>query len=281
MRDRSLAWERDPNENEVAADLLFSPAELYHENSKLHPSNKVAHITIGIVNTSPDIRRIITRPFPHYRGYPSIELPKEFPLTSYAFETVLQQRRSVRQFSGTPISLNALAKILYFGDGIVTSALAQDGAEWLLRTAPSGGGLFPIDLYCIVLRVDGVMPGLYSYNTLHHSLEQLAVQDFTEPLIKATSGEIPVSQASVCILLSAVMQRTSFKYGERAYRFVLLEAGHIAQNLLLATHAEGLGGVPIGGFYDDMLNDLLRLDGCQEAVLYLILIGSTQGEKQP
>ena len=72
------------------------------------------------------------------------------------------------------------------------------------------------------------------------------------------------------------MNRIKFKYGERGYRFLLLEAGHIAQNLLLAAEADGMGGVAIGGFLDDPLNDLLDLDGVEEAVVYMVLAGQKQ-----
>lgn len=267
-------WEDEANEHEATSEELFSPAELYHENSKLHTSDKTTYINIGIVNTSPEIRQIITRPFPHYLGYPSIELPKDFSPTPYAFENILKERRSVHHFSGAPISLNTLAKILYLGDGVSTTTHADDGTDWLFRTAPSGGGLFPIDLYCIALRVDSLISGLYFYNVQHHCLERLAEQDFTTTLQEATYLKEEVSQACACIIMSAVMPRTKFKYGERAYRFALLETGHIAQNLLLAAQAEGLGGLPVGGFLDDRLNKLLRLDGCEEIVLYLVLIGS-------
>ncbi|HZT36083.1 MAG TPA: SagB/ThcOx family dehydrogenase, partial [Nitrososphaera sp.] len=164
-------------------------------------------------------------------------------------------------------------------DGIVTNQQATDGSEWLLRTAPSGGGLYPVDLYCMVINVDGLAPGLYFYNVLHHSLEQLIARDFTAVLRTATALEETVDRAGVCILMAGFMQRAKFKYGERAYRFALLEAGHIAQNVLLATQAEGLGGYPIGGFLDDDLNLALGLNGCDEIVLYLVLLGHCQSGK--
>jgi SagB-type dehydrogenase family enzyme len=203
-------------------------------------------------------------------------LTHDFAQSGKAFETILRERCSTRDFSGEPGSLESLSKILYLGDGIVRTVEASDGTEWLLRTAPSGGGLFPVDLYCFVLNVDGIAPGLYFYNVLDHCLEQVIVRDFTPLLRDATALEDSVSNACACIAMVGVMQRAKFKYGERAYRFVLLEAGHIAQNMLLAAHDEGLGAVPVGGFLDDSLNEGIGLDGCDEVVVYLVLLGRTR-----
>jgi|SRR5215204_2739546 len=97
----------------VADDVLFSPSEIYHENSKLDPSDKILYSTIGIVNTSPEIHRIITKPFNSYIGYPKVELPRTFTPSSILLETALINRRSIRQFSGDAISLNSMSKILF------------------------------------------------------------------------------------------------------------------------------------------------------------------------
>jgi SagB-type dehydrogenase family enzyme len=260
--------------NQVTPEGLLSPSELYHENSKLHCSDLGLYAWIHYVNTSPEIRQVISRPATHYRGYPAIPLTKDFPPTPHCFEEVVIRRRSRREFSGLPMPLQTLAKILYLGDGVVDYLQAGDGSTWSLRTAPSGGGLYPIDLYCAVMRVDGLAPGLYFYNPAQHSLEQLLKQDLTQALAAiAPAAEASISQASICIILSSVMSRIKFKYGERAYRFVLLEAGHVAQNLLLAAQAEAVNAFAVGGFLDDPLNDLLHLDGVEEAALYFVLMG--------
>jgi len=261
--------------NEVTPEELLSPSEIYHENSKLRSSDLGLYAWINYVNTSPEIRQIISRPATHSRGYSAIQLTKDFSPTPYRFEEVFVQRRSRRKFSGLPMSLQTLAKILYFGDGVVDCLEAEDGTTWTLRTAPSGGGLYPIELYCVAMRVDGLAPGLYFYNPAQHSLEQLLKQDLTQALAAiAPAAEASIGQASICIILSSVMSRIKFKYGERAYRFVLLEAGHIAQNLMLAAQAEAVNAFAVGGFLDDPLNDLLQLDGVEEAALYFVLMGS-------
>lgn len=259
---------------EISNTQLFSPSELYHENSKLQESDRSIYATIGFINTSVEIRRIISRPFSNFRGYPSVKLPFDFNSTSTAIEEVFKNRRSVRKFSGEPISLSVLAKVLSLGDGISEISTQPDGTEWYLRTSPSPGALFPIDIYCIVFNVQELDPGLYFYNPLQNSLEYLKEHDFTKELQEATYLHETISQASACIVMSAVMPRINFKYGERAYRFALLEAGHIAQNLLLAAQAESLGGLAVGGFLDDKVNAILGLDGCDEISLYMVLLGT-------
>ena len=108
-----------------------------------------------------------------------------------------------------------------------------------------------------------------------HSLEQLSKYDVTNKFINVIPPLEPVvTKACFAIVMSSVMQRVKFKYGERGYRFALLEAGHIAQNILLAATSEELGAVPIGGFFDDRLNDILGLDGLEEIVIYSVLVGN-------
>jgi SagB-type dehydrogenase family enzyme len=259
---------------DVAPDLLLSPSEVYHENSKLRPDDVALYSWMQFVNTSPAVRRLISRPLSRFRGYPVVPLPEERPDPTCALAKVLSGRRSVRRFSGDPISLSTLARILRLGDGLVGAQRGDDGTEWGLRTAPSGGALYPIELYCAVMRVDGLAPGLYGYDVAQHQLQLLRQADLTEALAECTALGSAMRQACVCILMGALFRRSRFKYGERAYRFVLLEAGHIGQNLLLAAESEGLGAVPVGGFMDDQMNELLRFDGVEEAVVYLVVIGA-------
>ena len=253
---------------------LFSPMEVYHENSKIQPSDFELLARVMTVNSSPQIRRVITRPFVNYPGHRIVALPKEFPPSLMPFEAILTTRRSEHRFSGKPMALESLAKVLFLGDGIVNKLVAEEGNSFYLRTAPSGGGLFPVELYCFALRVDGLPSGSYFYNPLQHHLELLAESDFSAALGEATSLKQEVQAAAACVALVGVLPRSSFKYGQRAYRFVLLESGHIAQNILLTAESLGLGGLPIGGFMDDKVNAVLHLDGCQEFVVYLVLVGN-------
>lgn len=260
-------------DNDTDHPGLFSPSEIYHENSKVHPEDINYSMWIYHVSSSYEIRQLISKPFDHYLGYPRVMLPREFEPTQQSFEDILVSRRSVRHFSAESISLKSLSKILYLSGGITTSLTAQDGVTWYLRPCPSGGGLYPIDLYLVALRVEDVPKGLYFYFPKDHCLEQVYTADLTEKLNQATYQHETINSAAAVIVLCARFLRSKFKYLERAYRFVLLEAGHIAQNILLTSQAEGLGSLVVGGFADDILNEMLRVDGVRDAVVYMVVIG--------
>lgn len=261
--------------DEPSFDDLTAPSEVYHEASKLRLSDRPLYAWIAHVNTSPEVRQTISRPLTHLRGAPAVELPRAALPTDRSLLSIMEGRRSGRDTSGVPLSLEALGNLLYLGDGIVVRMDMGGGATWGLRTAPSGGGLYPIELYCIVLNALGVAPGVYLYAPSTNRLECVRAGDITEELVDAVPAQAEmVRSTGACIVMSAVMPRIKFKYGERGYRFALLEAGHIAQNLLLAAEAQGLSAVAIGGFMDDPLNHMLGLDGVDEAALYAVMVGS-------
>ena len=267
---------KPPNYNLLTSPTpaeLFSPMEVYHENSKLQPSDYELFSTVNLVNTSADIRHYTTRPFVNYPGNPTVPLAANLPANPVDFETVLRGRRSEHAYSGQSMSFEHFSRILTLGDGIVARKTIEEGNAFSLRTAPSGGGLNPVEIYPIVLRVQGVAPGIYFFNPDQNQLEQLSLGDFTADLCEATNMQDEIRKASACFALVGVMPRTSFKYGHRAYRFVLLEAGHIAQNILLAGESMNLGGLPLGGFTDDKINGMLKIDGCTEITVYLVLVG--------
>ena len=259
-------------------DQLLAPSEVYHENSKLRLSDISTYLQVTSINNSSDVRRLVSKPFPRYRGYPEVALPREFSRSSVAFEDGLERRRSKRKFSGRTISLASIARILYLGDGIVQRVQNDDGSEWQLRTAPSGGALFPIECFLMPLHVEGLSRGTYFYDVKNHRLVQVQSSD-PSPMLKRAMFIDDIESAAACILLTATMPRCKFKYGERAYRFALLETGHIAQNMLLAAEFGGLGSYPIGGFIDDELNKALKFDGCEQIVLYAVLLGCIDGDR--
>jgi SagB-type dehydrogenase family enzyme len=183
-------------------------------------------------------------------------------------------RRSIRRFDGQPLSLRELTQLLYFSAG-VTGWLdpSEPGLVQPVRAAPSGGALYPIEVYAAVIAVEGLERGLYHYAVDRKGLELLQLGNPVERLSEATSDFATISRAAVVFVLTGMFGRSHFKYGERAYRFALLEAGHICQNVLLEATALKLGAVAIGGFIDDKINEILDLDGIDEAATYLIAVG--------
>jgi SagB-type dehydrogenase family enzyme len=143
---------------------------------------------------------------------------------------------------------------------------------------PSGGALYPLEVYCAVSRVDDLRPGVFHFDPLRRVLESLRCGDSTEELGRAAVYPELVEGSAVTFLVTAMLWRTRFKYGLRGYRFALLEAGHLVQNLLLACAALGLAAVPLGGFYDRLIEDILDIDGLNEVALYGVCVGCRQEE---
>jgi SagB-type dehydrogenase family enzyme len=248
--------------------------ELYHENSKQRRHDFEFNRRINVVNNNVELHRVIARTFKSYPGSPYTPLPVVEPADGPAFERVAAERRSIRRFSGAPSSLDQLARLLFFGNGLTGRLDATShGIVQPVRAAPSGGALFPIEIYVAVTAVDGLEAGIYHYAVDRHGLELRHTGDVVTTLSAATSDPATCARAAVTIILAGVFGRGHFKYGERAYRFALLEAGHICQNVLLTATALGLGAVPIGGFVDDEVNALLDVDGVDEAVVYMAAVG--------
>ena len=204
-----------------------------------------------------------------YKTYPQaerVDLPDPHGYRGLTLEETIEQRRSRRNYAAGPLSLAELSQLLHAASGITDPSRE-------FRAAPSAGALYPIETYAVVQQVTGLESGLYHYAVAGHALERLRLGDLRAELVVAGLGQELLGQAQVCLVLSAIFQRTRWRYRERAYRYVLLEAGHIGQNLYLVATSLGLGACAVGAFLDDNLNVLLGLDGEAEAALYLIPVG--------
>lgn len=257
---------------------LESPSEFFHEASKLRESDTALARTVWTVNNSRTVREVIAKPSTSYIGIPRVFLPLQRSRLGEHVGEVMLKRRTVREFSGKVLSLADLSAILYFGAGVTEEIVDDYGIVWGSRCAPSGGALYPIDLYCIALRVDEVEDGLYAYDPTANALQLLTPGKLAGPLGAATFLAKTIDMAGACFLMVANFPRTKFKYGERGYRFSLLEAGHIAQNMLLVAQCIGLGALPLGGFVDDKLNELIGADGTDTAVVYAVVAGGLLDE---
>jgi SagB-type dehydrogenase family enzyme len=151
--------------------------------------------------------------------------------------------------------------------------ITQPGRGVDFRTAPSAGALYPVETYLVVHNVEGVDPGVYHYDVQHHQLEQLKRGDFRAAVAHAALDQGMAARANVVFVWTAVFERPKWKYKQRAYRYVYLDAGHIAQNLALAAVALGLGSCQIAALYDGEANDLLGVDGVGESTVYMTVVG--------
>ncbi len=203
-----------------------------------------------------------------YSGVEKIALPEPERGGGSPLWEIIQHRRSVRNFRPEALSIRELSQLLWATQGI-TGRINAFG----LRAAPSAGALYPTETYLIINSVSELEPGIYHFDVENHALACLRKGSFAREAADAALGQHMVSRAGVVFLWSSVFERAKWKYGQRAYRYVYLDAGHIAQNLALAAVALGLGSCQIGAFFDDELNGLIGLDGENESVIYLSVVG--------
>ncbi|NER78543.1 MAG: SagB/ThcOx family dehydrogenase, partial [Leptolyngbya sp. SIO1D8] len=217
-----------------------------------------------LYKTYPDASQI-DLPQPHFAKFDGNSEATSEPTLDLV--TAVTNRRSRRNYNTRSyLSLEHLSQLLFLSQGIT-------GGDLDFRSVPSSGALYPLEIYPIVHRVSGLEPGLYHHAIQHHKLELVKPGDLRQPLIKAGLNQEFLGKAHVCFVVSGIFQRTRWKYHERTYRYVLMEVGHLGQNLYLAATALGLGVCGIGAFLDDPLNQLLGIDGREEAAFYLVTVG--------
>ncbi len=195
----------------------------------------------------------------------SVSLPEPTLVGEVTVEEALAGRRSVRDYTGDPLSLRTLGQLAWAAQGV-----SDAGSGF--RTAPSAGATFPIEVDLVVHGADGLQDGVYRYDSRDHALSMRIEGDVRADLHRAALGQVWVRDAPLVIVVSGVLARTEGRYGERAERYVHMEAGHVAQNIYLQAQALGLGTVAVGAFDDDAVASVLRL-GDGERPLYLLPVG--------
>lgn len=265
----------------------FNIALIYHENSKLKRYQKLRSSQSIALYEDPAL--LISTLFSN-RSFPlskRIKLPKP-PNLNISLEEAIVQRKSIRHFNG-PISLQSLAALLHYGTGMTFYEELEERSTGIKlrfhhRALPSGGGLYPIDVYLVALRVKRLLSGTYFYDVGNHELNEITLfdkKDLTNFLSAfPVQPTVDVGDAAAVIILVGVFWRSMAKYGIRGYRYVLQESGHLGQNLYLAATALNLGVVALGGFYDDDINQLLHLDAVEEAAVYAFAVGNPKGDEE-
>jgi len=210
-----------------------------------------------------------------YKAYPEndkIELPPPDLSRSLPFEQILQKRRSIRGFSQEPLDLVEISTLLWSCTGI-----REEIRGYAFRTAPSAGALYPIETYLAINpamnRGEEMPGGIYHYNIRDHALEELKRGDYGLQAARAALDQRMCLEAPVVFLWTAVFERSLWKYRQRGYRYIYLDAGHIAENLALAATALGLGSCQIAALYDEEANALIGVDGVGESVIYMSAAG--------
>jgi SagB-type dehydrogenase family enzyme len=210
---------------------------------------------------------------PTYKNYDAplarISLPRPEIAGDANFWQILQRRRSRRAYKPEQsLSQGLLSALLW-----ATQGLTARYGDTYFRTAPSAGGLYPVETYLFVRAVEGLDIGIYHFNPLTADLEFLKQGDYAEALASAALGQKMVADAQAVFIWSAVLERGKWKYRERAYRYIYVDVGHIGQNLYLAAEGLGLGACTIGAFFDDNVNEVIGVDGTEETVIYMGCVG--------
>jgi SagB-type dehydrogenase family enzyme len=195
------------------------------------------------------------------------KLPSPNTAGSVPLETTLHKRRSTRNFKDQQMSLENLAQLLWSAQGVTD----KRG----FRTAPSAGALYPLEIYAIVGNVEFLTGGIYHYSSNDQTLTLIEEGDYRETLCRASLRQDVIRHAPAVLIITGIGEKTTRKYGERGIRYMLMEAGHAAQNICLQAVALGLGSVTIGAFTDIDVAKILKV-GNNENPLYIIPVGKAK-----
>lgn len=208
----------------------------------------------------------------HFKTYPRLDKINFDNIKSSItpLSKIFEKRRSIRKFLDLSISKKELFSLLFFSSGIT---YLDENLDYSKRPYPSAGARYPLEVYPIILNCEGFKKGLYHYNVKENLLELLLEKNLSRWLIKNTGGEEWIANAAVVFVITGVLDRVRIKYGDRGYRLILIESGHLSQNMLLLATELGLGSCPLAGFIDNEVNKLLDINLQKEAALYMIAIG--------
>ena len=196
--------------------------------------------------------------------------PKEIRLGALGVREAIERRRSIRDYTRTPLSLEELSYLLWCTQGVQR----RSAGGQTMRTVPSAGARHAFETLLCVNTVSGLRPGLYRFLALEHALvEENLEQGVADRLVEACLGQDFVKSCAATFIWIADVHRMTYRYGERGYRYLHLDAGHVCQNLYLAAEAIGCGVCAIAAFEDDEVNRLLGLDGESRFAIYFGTVG--------
>lgn len=239
-------------------------SKIFHKFSKT-PSKSQAHAPLKYEDYLEEWKITYYKSYPRLSG---VDLTDD-PIRADFFD-LIKKRKSRRDFSDSPISKKELSLLLKYSCGDIGPL--HYGRH--RRAQPSGGARFPIEVYPIVFREsEDLKTGLYHYNVKDHKLDVLWDREFSDEEIDEFFNYDWVKNAAVAIIMTAVFWRNQNKYGERGYRMILQESGHIGQNIYLISEALGLKCCALAGTRDENLEKLIDIDGITESVVYALAIG--------
>jgi SagB-type dehydrogenase family enzyme len=249
--------------------------ELFHENSKLSKSEYDLEIGRYGALTNEDLRKQIDGIHQSllFEGYPIVQLPKPLALLDCPLGEAISTRNSALAMEPCTLTGEMIATILHYSYGITRESQDMTFPR-PFRSVPSGGALYPLEIFFYSTHVKDLPAGLYHYNPVQNHLRRLRESDGSQRLSEAIIQPHIALGASLIVFITAVFERTIFKYGDRGYRFILLESGHVGQNMTLVCTALGLACLTIGGFFDRQVDNFLELDGVTHSTVYMLAAGN-------
>ncbi|MCE7742897.1 MAG: SagB/ThcOx family dehydrogenase [Candidatus Heimdallarchaeota archaeon] len=202
-----------------------------------------------------------------------IDLPKpeEIDVKELSLRKAIEERKSVRKYSDQSLSLIELAWLLWTTQG-VKEVMKDNYAT--LRTVPSAGARHAFDTFLLTNNIEGLEPGIYRYLALEHKLQEYIIEEgIADKVVEASYGQKMVKNNAVTFIWVADIYRIFWRYVERAYRYIHIDAGHVCQNLYLAAENIGAGVCAIAAFHDEIFSEVLRIDGENHFVVYLASLG--------
>jgi len=200
----------------------------------------------------------------------SLPSPTDFHLASFDLQKAIEQRKTLRAYSDQELSLDELSFLLWCTQGVKS---ATDRPS-LLRTVPSAGARHPFETYLLINNIAGLEPGLYRFISTRQSIIVMDLRpDIGEKITHACLDQKQILKSAVTFLWNAVVERTSWRYDQRGYRYIHLDAGHVCQNLYLAAESIGCGVCAIAAFDDRLLNEAVNLDGTHQFIIYAASLG--------
>jgi SagB-type dehydrogenase family enzyme len=197
-------------------------------------------------------------------------LPEKLDMPTCDLRTVIEGRNSVRKYANDPLTLEELSYLLWCTQGVkaVTDRPATK------RTVPSAGARHAFETYLLINTVEGIQPGLYRFVAIEHKLAAVDLSvDVAQRAYEAHLFQDHIKTCAVLFMWTAVVYRMLWRYPDRGYRYLLLDAGHVCQNLYLVAESLGCGVCALGAFHDEQLNALLGLDGQEQFVVYCATVG--------
>jgi len=263
-------------EKELAEEVRLLKAE----RSNLGPiGEEFVRYTRYLYEPAPDSAKGVTRPdavFPYCGEI--IQLPAVGVITKpdMTLAQAIEQRRSLRAYAEQSLSRDELSWLLWATQW-VRDFRSTEKVEVAFRNVPSAGARHPFETYLLINRVEGIKPGIYYYHPVKHGLVLFKEgSEWAETVCQGTFDQEMVKHSALTFIWVAHPQRTVWRYSQRGYRYLYIDAGHVGQNLHLAAEAIGAGACMIGAYYDEGMNEILELDGKSAFVIYMASLGKKQ-----